>query len=158
MRITRTLALVMISLEETGGACLTLMSLSGFSSFAGSRFFDDFWSDFFALAGLGIWEREEILVTGVTPITLLITSWTRTSSSLGPTFRLQSSPRPSFISSNFCLCSSLQARWQRRATRSPMSTQTTTMAATMQPSTSTRSSPGPISVLLPSRAAVRMNI
>src|SRR5258705_9122271 len=59
----------MMSLEETGGACLTLISFSGFSCFAGSRFFDGFWSDFFALTGLGIWEGGEILVTEVTPIT-----------------------------------------------------------------------------------------
>jgi len=58
-----------MSLEESGGACLTLISFRGFSCFAGSRFFDGFWSDFFALTGLGIWEGGEILVTGVTPIT-----------------------------------------------------------------------------------------
>ena len=70
MKTTRTFAsaLAIMSLEETGGGCLTLMSLSGLSCFAGSRFFDDFWSDFFVLAGFGIWERGEILVTGVTPI------------------------------------------------------------------------------------------
>ena len=60
----------MMYLEDTGGACLTWMSLSGFSCFADNRFFEGFWSDFFVLAGLGIWEREEILVTRVTPITL----------------------------------------------------------------------------------------
>jgi len=57
-----------MSLEESGGACLTLISFRGFSCFAGTRFFDGLWSDFFALTGLGIWEGGEILVTGVTPI------------------------------------------------------------------------------------------
>jgi len=70
LQITQTFAsaLAIMSLEETGGACLTLISFVGFSCFAGSRFFDDFWSDFFELTGLGIWEEGEILVTGVTPI------------------------------------------------------------------------------------------
>ena len=110
MRVTQTFAsaLAMMSLEETGGACLTLISFSGFSCFAGSRFFDGFWSDFFVLTGLGIWERGEILVTGShrSPIT---NSWTQTSSSLEPTFRLPSSLRPSLISSN-TVCGSLLSK------------------------------------------------
>ena len=64
-RISQTfaLALAMISLEETGRACLTLISLGGFSCFTGTSFFDCFLSDFFELADLGIWEMGEILVT-----------------------------------------------------------------------------------------------
>ena len=53
------LALAIISLEETGGACLTLMSLGGFSCFGCSSFFDCFLSDFFELTVLGIWVDGE---------------------------------------------------------------------------------------------------
>ena len=54
---TFTSAFAMISLEEIGGACLTLTFFGGFSCFTGRGFFDRFLSIFFALAGLGIFER-----------------------------------------------------------------------------------------------------
>lgn len=50
-------ALAIISLEETGGACLTLISFGAFSCFAGGGFFDCFLSIFFGSAVLGILEK-----------------------------------------------------------------------------------------------------
>ena len=57
---------------------------------------------FSRLSAWAFWKREEILVTGVTPITSVDhRSWTRTLSSLEPTFRLQSLLRSSSISLDF---------------------------------------------------------
>src|SRR5882757_6898558 len=117
----------MISLEETGGACLTLSPLSGFSCFAGCRFFDGSRTDFFAFDGLGIWERREILVTKVTPIVLMIMD----SDVVLLGTDLPSAILAAFVScflfvQNFHSCSPLEVRWRRLDTRSYMWIRTTT--------------------------------